>query len=71
MTATQGGSEKDYTSDMVATACHVLQRLQGGVGREALADAARPGVANVVAVQAARYSAARHLEMELQCNVWF
>jgi len=35
------------------TACHILQRLQGGLGREALADAARPGGADAVVRQAA------------------
>jgi len=43
-----------YHYIQTTAACHVLQRLQGGVGREALADAARPGVADAVgAAQAA------------------
>jgi len=37
----------------LTTACHILQNVQGGVGREALADAASPGVADAVVGQAA------------------
>jgi len=37
----------------MTAAGHVQQVLQGGVGREALADAARPGVADAVDSQAA------------------
>jgi len=38
----------------MTAACHVRKPLHGGVGREALADAARPGVADAVVEQATR-----------------
>jgi len=38
---------------VMTAACHAHQRLQGGVGREALADAARPGVADFAFPQTA------------------